>query len=153
MASAMDTLELSPPLSLTDLSHHTAHAALPVHARKALALISSWAARAAGNRIATAELLTLRMDPETWGELWQIQQAAWQRQQQWQNDLWQGLLAWTRECAEIKGANTMSKLVEQEFNLAGQLGDLMRDQATGLVALMENVQVDYAYWVNQKLRS
>ena len=47
----------------------------------------------------------------------------------------------------------MSKLVEQEFNLVGQLVQLLSNQATNLATLQENVEVDYGYWVHEKIKA
>jgi hypothetical protein len=121
------------------------------HTLKGFNLLSSWAARSASNQIATAKLLASGIDAQTWNELLQMQEAVWRRQWQLSEDWIRGWTAWTQEFAQIKGANTMSKLVEQEFNMVARLGQLLSDQATDLVALRENIEVDYAYWVNEKV--
>ena len=35
--------------------------------------------------------------------------------------------------------------------LVAQIGQLLIDQTTNLIALQENIEVSYAYWLNQKL--
>jgi hypothetical protein len=128
------------------------HAAM-AHAMKATALQSSWAARSLKNASATAELFAMGMDAESWHELVQIQQSAWQRlltlQTKWAGD-WKG---WIEYSEQIKGANTMSKLAEREGNIGAQLAQLLSNQAADLVGLQENIHVDYSYWVHQKLRA
>lgn len=114
-------------------------------------LLSGWAARSATNGIDTARLFAFGMDMQTWSELAQMQQAIVERMTLQQQSWLQGWAAWNRERAEIRGANTMTKLVEQEFNLIAQIGQLLIDQTTNLVALQENIEVSYAYWLNQKL--
>jgi thioesterase domain-containing protein len=131
---------------------HAIKAAATPHMQKAATLLSNWAARAAGNGISTTTLLACRMDPQMWTELWHMQEAVWRRQCQMQHKWLQSWTAWTNECTQIRGANTMSKLVEQECDLVAQLHELLSDQATDLVTLLENIQVDYAYWVDEKLR-
>ncbi|MBN3755577.1 hypothetical protein G3N95_21725 [Paraburkholderia sp. Tr-20389] len=114
-------------------------------------LLSGWAARSATNGIDTARLFAFGMDLQTWSELAQMQQAIVERLTLQQQSWLQGWAAWNRERAEIRGANTVTKLVEQEFNLIAQIGQLLIDQTTNLVALQENIEVSYAYWLNQKL--
>lgn len=80
-----------------------------------------------------------------------MQQAVVERLTLQQQAWMQGWAAWNRERAEIRGANTVTKLVEQEFNLVAQIGQLLIDQTTNLIALQENIEVSYAYWLNQKL--
>jgi hypothetical protein len=114
-------------------------------------LLGGWAARATGNGIDTAKLFALGMNLQYWGELLQMQQAILERLVQQQQAGLQGWAAWNRERAEIKAANTLTKVVEQEFNLVAQIGQLCVDQATNLIALQENVEVAYAFCLNEKL--
>jgi len=123
------------------------------HSLKVQNLLSNWAAGAADKSIATSQLLAFGLNTETWGELLQLQQAVQQRLQQQQQNWWRGWAAWAQQCTQIKNANTMSKLVEQEFNLVGQLVQLLSNQATNLATLQENIEVDYGYWVHEKVRS
>ncbi len=122
----------------------------PPHARKAACLMTNWAGRAVGNGIATARVLALSKDPNIWDEIWQMQAAVLRRQFQLQNNWMQGWAAWTKEWTQVKGANTMSKLVEQEFDLMARLQQMWSDQATDVVTLLENIDVDYSYWLNGK---
>jgi hypothetical protein len=114
-------------------------------------LLYGWGARAAGNGIDTGKLFALGMNPQTWGELFHIQEAAFQRLLLQQQAWLQGWAAWNRERAEIKSANTVTKMIEQEFNLAAQFSQLFIDQATNFVALQENIEVAYAFWLSEKL--
>jgi hypothetical protein len=70
---------------------------------------------------------------------------------QQQQDWLRGWAVWNQERASMNGANTISRLVEQEFNLVAQIGQLFLNQTTNLVALQENVEVAHAYWLNEKL--
>jgi hypothetical protein len=45
----------------------------------------------------------------------------------------------------------MSKFVERECNIAGQAIALVMKQVTDIAGLEENIEVDYAYWVSEKL--
>ena len=85
-----------------------------------------------------------------WTTLRHLHPPRWSPIQQ-QQDWLRGWAVWNQERASIKGANTVSKLVEQEFNLMAQIGQLLLNQTTNLVALQENVEVAYAYWLNEKL--
>jgi hypothetical protein len=126
------------------------------HMRKAADVLGNWAARAAGTGVATAALLPLSIDPRSWphlwSELWQMQDAVWHRQRQMQDNWLRGWLVWADECTQARGANTMSKLAAQEFDLLAQWQELVSDQATDVVSLLENLEINYAYWVNEKLR-
>jgi len=119
-------------------------------------VMGNWAARAAGTGFATAALLPWRIDPQSWPriwpELWQMQQAVWRRQSQLQDSWMQGWIAWTNEFTQFRGANTMAKLVEQEFDLVAQLQELVSGQTTDVVSLLENLEINYAFWVSEKLR-
>jgi hypothetical protein len=123
---------------------------------KAASVVGNWAARTAGSGIATAALLPCCLDPHSWPqiwqELWQMQQAVWRQQFQMQNTWLQGWVALSDELTQARGANTMTKLVEQEFDLVAQWQTLLRDQSTDVVRLLENLEVNYAYWVSEKLR-
>ena len=128
------------------------HVPMLDHAVKAQALQRNSATRAMGNLAASAQLFAHGVDPDTLGELLQMQQAAWRRLLTLQEGWLEGWTAWLRYSDQIAGANTMSKLVERECNIGAQLGQLLSGQATDLVALQENIEVDYFYWVNEKLK-
>ena len=81
-----------------------------------------------------------------------MQQAVWRRQSQLQDNWLQGWFAWTNEFTQARGANTMTKLVEQELDLIAQWQELVNKQTTDTVRLLENLEVNYAFWVNEKLR-
>jgi len=146
IASVADATKVAaralPPI--TPLVHKTAN------------VMGNWAARATGTGFATAALLPWRIDPQSWPqiwqELWQMQQAVWRRQSQLQDKWMQGWTAWTNVFTRARGANTMTKLVEQEFDLVAQWHELVSGQATDVVSLLENLEVNYAFWVNEKLR-
>jgi hypothetical protein len=58
---------------------------------------------------------------------------------------------WMRYADQIKAANTMSKLFEMEANILAQATQILGRQVTSLVALQENVEVDYSYLINELL--
>ena len=74
----------------------------------------------------------------------------WQRlftlQKGWERDWKDWVLS-----DQIKGANTISKLAEREGNIVAQFVQLLGAQGTDLIGLLENIQVDYSYWVHEKL--
>lgn len=123
---------------------------------KAVNVVGNWAARTADTGIATAALLPWCLDPKSWPqiwqELWQMQEAVWRQQSQMQSTWMQGWVALSDEFTQARGANTMTKLVEQQFDLVTQWQTLLRDQSTDVVRLLENLEINYAYWVNEKLR-
>jgi len=92
------------------------------------------------------------MDPQIWSDLLQLQAAVMQRLQQ-QNRAWlKGCAILMEDYAQIKQANTMSKLVEKQYNLMAQWSLLIGNQATNMIGLQENIEVDYGYWASQKLQ-
>jgi hypothetical protein len=124
----------------------------PVHyAIKRQVVQTAWASRAVKAGAATAMLFASGRAAGASVELLQMQGAVAKQLHELGQTWVTGLSAWTRECTELRAANTMSKIVEQEFDLIGQFGQLVTDQATALVNLMEGVQVGYGYWVQEKL--
>jgi hypothetical protein len=120
-------------------------------ALKIQSLLSAWIARAATSRIDTAQLFAFGIELSTWGEMLHLQEAFATRLIQQQHAWSKGWVDWFQQREQLTSANTMSKLVEQKFNLAGQLGELVRDQVTNFMALLENAQISYSYWVHEKL--
>lgn len=121
------------------------------HAMKAYTLQRNAVARAIGGSTATAQLLAFGIDAETWNQVLQMQVAALQRLHVLQQGWLKGWIAWTRYADQTKGANTMSKLVEREYNIVAQFTQLLTEQVTGLMELQENIEVGYSYWVAEKL--
>jgi hypothetical protein len=155
----IDTTAIAPVAEAAQVAARAAPPAPPppplMH--KSATVMSNWAARAAGTGFATAALLPWRVDPQSWPhmwlELWQMQQAVWRRQSQLQNNWVQDWADWANGFTQARGANTMAKLVEQEFDLVVQWHELVSGQATDVVRLLENLEVNYAFWVDEKLRS
>ncbi|WP_028103683.1 hypothetical protein [Pseudoduganella violaceinigra] len=104
------------------------------------------------NGMLSAGLVTRIGDPVVWGEWMQLQAAVMRRLNQ-QNLNWsKGCEILANDAAQIRHANTMSKLAEKQCNLVSQWALLLSSQTTDLVTLMENIHVDYGYWASQKLR-
>ena len=106
--------------------------------------------RSLSNQAASATVLPTRLDADTLREVALIQQAVFKRVQQQQKDWLEGCQGIAQEYSQLKLANTMSKFVEQEYNIVAQMGALVSSQTASWVGLMENIQVDYAYWISQK---
>ena len=130
----------------TPVSHPAFH-----HALRAVALQSDWATRAMHNASASAQVFALGIDAESADELLQMQHAAWRRlfalQSSWAQD-WKN---WIQYSDLIKGANTTFKFVEREGNIVAQCVQLLSKQAADLMGLQENIDVDYSFWINEKL--
>ncbi|WP_354683774.1 hypothetical protein [Cupriavidus necator] len=132
---------------------HAMAAAHPAALQQALtlhALLGGWATRAVGNGVAAASLGPFAVDAQTWTELFQLQAAIIRRLHDQQQQNLQGWAGWLQERAQVRRANTMSKLVEQEFDLLARFVLLLSDQAVDLVTLQENVEVNTGYWLGQK---
>jgi hypothetical protein len=122
------------------------------HALKATELQTNWAARAIGNVTATTQVFALGMDSKSLEELAELQAAAWRRLQALQTGWMRNWELWFQYSGQVNGANTMSKLVEREGNVAAQFARLVGNQVTDLVGLQENILVDYSFWIHEKLR-
>ena len=80
-----------------------------------------------------------------------LQRAAWRRYAALQKNWAAQWAGWFDYADRIKGANTMSKLVEMESNILAQAAELLGTQITSLVTLQENIEVDYTYLMKQIL--
>lgn len=137
--------------ALPEIATYAGPAALGT-AMRANYLVNNHAAHLFRNGMFAAGLTTRLANPEIWEESVQLQRAVAQRLQE-QNENWlKGCAILMQDYVQIKQANTMSKLVEKQFNLITQWSQLLNNQATNLIGLLENIQVDYGYWASQKLR-
>jgi hypothetical protein len=131
------------------------HSAAPVdpHLQTLHAVLNGWAMRATTNGLAAANLIPNGLSPRGGLELLNLQAAMfgklWRQQQAW----WQDWEVWAGECGQIKRANTVSKLVEQDLNLVLQLGQLVSNHTTELVGLLENFAFNCDYWLSEKLNA
>jgi hypothetical protein len=136
--------------------HQHKHAAAPImpapmmRAQKMGMMMGTLMTRSLNNQAASATVLPTQMDADTLREVSMIQQAIVKRVQQQQQDWMAGCQGIMQEYSQLKLANTMSKFVEQEYNILAQFGALVSSQTASWVGLMENIQVDYAYWISQK---
>jgi hypothetical protein len=131
-----------------------AGAAAPLaHAVTTQRLTQKQAVHAAQNGALSMMLMTRFWDPTVWSEWTQLQAAVWQRLQKQNQDWRQGCEILVQDYAQLKQANTMSKLLEKQCNLMTQSAQLLTNQSTNFVALLENIDVDYGYWASQKLAS
>ena len=83
-------------------------------------------------------------------EMLQMQQAVFQRLAAQQAEAVRGLTAIAAEAGHVRKANTLSKLMEEEYDLAAQFNALFVAQITALVELAENVQVNAGYLRTRK---
>lgn len=143
---------IAPPAALASEATQP-HPLIVEHLLKRHSLLSRQLAQATHNGWNTAALLPFTTRLQTWQELCQMQQAVAQQMQQLQQGWMQNWTAWLGEFAQFKRVNTMSKLVEQEFNLIAQFVLLLQAQATDLTDLQENLEVNYGYWLSQQTGS
>lgn len=136
--------------------HRALALAQPAAMQQALTLqtlFGGWASRTAGTGISTLHLTHFSIDAQSMTEWLQLQAAIVQRLQEQQQEWMLGWAGWLHERARVKRANTMSKLLEQEFDLLARFVLLLSGQAVDLVTLQENVEVNTGYWIGQKLAS
>jgi len=110
-----------------------------VLARQARMVQDLWAL--ACNPVADASLVT---------EMVQMQRSIFQRLATQQTDALRGLAEISARAAHIRKANTVSKLMEQEYDLFAQFNALIVAQATTLVELAENIQMNAGYLLTRK---
>lgn len=79
--------------------------------------------------------------------------AAFQRLASQQSQFLQGLQSLADEAGRAGNASTMSKLMEQEYDISARFGALLVAQATSLVELMESVQIGCGYILAQKVEA
>lgn len=127
------------------------HPAPLEHAQAMGKFFGEWASRACSNGVKTAAVFPLGLHADTLNELYSMNQAVLQRLQQQQKQWLTGCAGLVRDYAQLKHANTLSKLVSQQCNLVAQFGQLLNSQASAMMLLQENIEVDYGYWVSQKL--
>ena len=120
------------------------------HALTTQKLAKKYATSMANNGALSLSLATRLWDPEVWSESMQLQ-AAILRRLQAQGQNWRtGCTVLLQDYGQLRQANTMSKLLEKQCNLSSQFAQLLGNQATNFVALLENIDVDYGYWAGQK---
>ncbi|MCQ4162850.1 hypothetical protein NON00_23390, partial [Roseomonas sp. GC11] len=125
------------------------------HARH-LALLSDIAGRhgalgADALRLVALRLVTARPSPDLWSDMLDMQRAFWKRMEQIGEQWQEGLKDLGEQAAQLRSANTLSKLIEQDCNLANQFGALLTAQATAVATLVESTQVGFGYWLKEKL--
>jgi hypothetical protein len=121
-----------------------------LRAQKAQHLMQQVFVRGMSNQCGTACMLPLHADAHTWQEWWSIQQAIARRVLAQQQTLIDDLAGVAENYAELKLANTLSKFIAQEMNISADISAVVKNQMTGWANLLENIQVDYSYWLSQK---
>jgi hypothetical protein len=122
-------------------------------ALKSNRMIGRNVARLVHNGMSTAGMAPRFFEPGIWEELVQMQGAIFQRLEMQRRAWLEGCAILMQDYVQIRQANTMSKLVEKQYNLVTQWHQLLGDQATNLLGLQENIQVSYGYWISRKLGS
>lgn len=122
-----------------------------LRAQHAQRLLAQLAWRGAGVHAAAAATLPwAATDLGTWHELWALQAAVAERLLQQQRDWAEGCLALLQDYAQLGRANTVAKVMDQEFDIAARFGALAKDQAAELVELLENAQVNWGWWIARR---
>jgi len=99
---------------------------------------------------ATAALPALALDSTAASEGVAMAEAVCRQWMSLQAQWLEGLAELGQEMAEFRHVNTMSKYVDQEVNLVQQSVALVSTQATATVRLLENIQVNVAWWLSQR---
>ena len=134
----------------------TPRPAAPLHqpllrAQKLQWLLQQMAWRGAGVQAAAAATLPWHAgDAGIWQEWWALQSAVMERVQAQQQAWVDGCTALWQDYTQLGRANTVAKAMDQEFGIAARFGALVKDQAADFAELMENAQVNWAYWLSLK---
>lgn len=111
-------------------------------------LLGNLASRQQHNLGASLAMLPALAHTDTWLSLAKLQAASLQKliaqQDNWLAQ-WQG---WLHTACQLGQANTVSKLLEQEMNLALRAVQIIGQQAVDLATLQENLEVNYGYWAS-----
>ena len=127
--------------------------AVPPHMmrhHKAIAIGGKQMATMIANCADTAALLPTFFDHKTSLELLNLQQAIVNRILEQQKNWFKGISGVMQQYNEVKEVNTITKYVEREYNIIAQMSHLIAQQVTGWTEMMENIQVDLSYWIEQK---
>lgn len=150
-----------------------AHAALrvaqavmpdPAHPQRAplplLPLARAFSLQATAHQLATnraAQWLNLgtalpaaALDARTASEGLALASAATQAWLSWQARWLEGLTELATQMCEVRQANTLSKLVDQELDTVQQALALAGAQASAAMQLAENLNISLAWWVQQR---
>lgn len=156
MMSPKEPAPTVPSAEAAQSLHHALLQTPPAAAQRALTLqtlMGEWAMRTGGTAAKALTLAPFSFDPQVMTELVQLQSAIAQRLQAQQQVWVQQWSGWLQERGQVRRANTVSKLVEQEFDLLARFVLLLSDQMLDLVTLQENVEVNGSYWVQQVLEA
>jgi len=133
-ASALPMVPLARVIALGKLAQHLV-ATQPVQALQLTAALPALA----GDPSVAQEALALAI---AMTRQWVSLHAAWV----------DGLAEIAREMSEVREANTVSKFVDQEVNLVQQGLSLVSSQTTATIRLLENFQVNLAWWANRHVQ-
>lgn len=90
-------------------------------------------------------MLQPRFDYQVLDEGLAMQRAILERLATQQTEWVQGLQTLATEMAGIRNVNTLSKLMDQEYDVVSQFGALLSGQATAMMELLENIQIGTGY--------
>jgi hypothetical protein len=114
-------------------------------------LLQQVAWRGAGVQVAAAATLPWHAgDVATWQEWWALQNAVATRLQAQQQAWVDGCTALWGDYTQLGRANTVAKAMDQEYGIAARFGALVKDQMADFAELVENAQVNWAYWLSRK---
>lgn len=88
--------------------------------------------------------------PALWTSFAALQQAFVQKVLEQQNDCLKDWCGWWETVQQLPRANTLSKLLEQECDLALRAVQICGDHAVNWAGLQENLEVNYGHWASQQ---
>ncbi|MCB1908531.1 MAG: hypothetical protein KDH15_14270 [Rhodocyclaceae bacterium] len=101
-------------------------------------------------RALVTAMLSPRPDYSLVAETIKMQQAAMTRLATVQTESIRKFAELTASAASIDKANTLSKLMDQEYDLVSGFGAILAEQITAMVELMESLQIGYGYLVARR---
>ena len=99
----------------------------------------------------TAKLAMSTPDPSAFAEGLELMQATRDRMVTMQTKMVSDWIEWVGYAQSIEGADTIPKFADRTGNIALQAQSLVVSQMTQWSELIDNVGVNYAFWVNQKV--
>jgi hypothetical protein len=102
------------------------------------------------NMQAAWRLTPVGVAPATWASFAALQQASAQKLMEEQRDWLNEWRDWWSTAQQLPRANTLSKVMEQEFNLTLRLVQMFGNRAINWANLQENLEVNYGQWAKQQ---
>lgn len=100
----------------------------------------------------SAQLALHPPTPDAWAEMFELALAAQGRLADLNRQVLADWWRWGEYAGSIEGADTVPKFADRTGNIALQAQALTVSHISQFAALMDNVGISYAYWVDQQVQ-